>query len=171
MLSISNLSVSVDWKNVLDKITMDFDIGKNYFIIWTNWSWKTSIAMTLIWYPKYKIESWEIKIDGKKINNLKTEERSLLGLFWSFQNIPEIPGIKLFEFLRIIYNNKFNENLSFVQFKKKIFEISEKINFNNDLLWRDLNVWCSGWEKRKIEMLQILLLRPKYVILDEIDSW
>jgi Fe-S cluster assembly ATP-binding protein len=89
----------------------------------------------------------------------------------AFQHIPEIPGLKLFEFLRTIYNSKTNQEYSFLQFKKIIEPIFQKLHLDRNFLRRDLNVWFSGWERRKLEVAQIKLLQPKYIILDEIDSW
>ena len=93
-----------------------------------------------------------------------------MGIFVAFQTIPEIKGVKLFEFLRSIYNAQTDQNLSFIQFKKHILPLMDELRIAHEFLWRDVNVGFSGGERRKIEMLQLKLLNPKYIFLDEVDS-
>lgn len=171
MLTIKNLSVNIEEKKLLDKISLEFELGKNYCILWKNWSWKSSLAMTIMGNSKYNIKSGDILLDNKSIKNISPNERANLWIFLAFQHIPEIPGLKLFEFLRTIYNSKTNQEYSFLQFKKIIEPIFQELHLDRNFLRRDLNVWFSGWERRKLEVAQIKLLQPKYIILDEIDSW
>lgn len=180
MLTIKNLSVEVDKKNILDDISMDFDLGKNYCVIGKNGSGKSSLAMAIMGHPKYQITNWEIEIENwpvleggeLKINllDLNPHERAKLGIFVAFQHIPEIKGIKLFEFLRSIYDAKHGWTTSFLSFKKIIEPIMKELGISMEFLRRDLNVGFSGWERRKIEILQLKLLEPTYIFLDEIDS-
>lgn len=199
MITIKNLTVQVQENTVLQDIDLTFQEGKNYCLLGRNWSGKSSLAMSIIWHPKYEItggqilltisdkeledmdestqskieehiadkSNWSVVID---ISTLDADIRSKLGIFVAFQNIPEIKGIKLFEFLRQIYNQKFGTNETFVSFKKIIEPLIDELHIEKDLLWRDLNVWFSGGEKRKVEILQLKLLDPKYIFLDEIDS-
>jgi len=171
MLKIENLTVQIKGKEILKNISFDFELWKNYCILWKNWSWKSSLAMSISWNPKYEITAWDIKIDNTSIKNLTADERSKLGIFLTFQNIPEIPWVKLFEFLKNIYDVRQEKPTSFISFKKIIEPLIEELWIEKDFLRRDLNVGFSGWEKRKIEVLQIKLLSPKVIILDEIDSW
>ena len=127
--------------------------------------------MSIAWNPKYEITAWDIKINNTSIKNLTADERSKLGIFLTFQNIPEIPWVKLFEFLKNIYDVRQEKPTSFISFKKIVEPLIEELWIEKDFLRRDLNVGFSGWEKRKIEVLQIKLLSPKVIILDEIDSW
>lgn len=170
MLEIQNLHVSVWDKEILQNIDLKFEIGKNYCILGKNWSGKSSLAATIMWNPNYNIIWGDILLDSKSIKDLEANERAKLWIFLAFQNIPEIPGLKLFEFLRTIYNTKYEQNLSFLQFKQVIEPIFQELSLDRDFLWRDLNVWFSGWEKRKLEIVQIRLLKPKIIILDEVDS-
>ena len=170
MLSIKNISVSVWEKEILNQISYDFELWKNYCILWKNWSWKSSLAMALMWNPRYEITEWEIVLDGEKILELSPDKRAKLWIFLAFQNIPEIPWVKLFEFLKWVYDNAV-KTTTFMEFKKLIEPILEELQLSKDFLWRDLNVGFSGWERRKLEILQMKLLNPKYIILDEIDSW
>ena len=170
MLSIKNLSVSVWEKEILNQISCDFELGKNYCILWKNGSGKSSLAMTLMWNPKYKITDGEITLDWKNLWNLLPDKRAKLWIFLAFQNIPEIPWVKLFEFLKWVYDNSV-KTTTFMEFKKLIEPILDELQLSKDFLWRDLNVGFSWWERRKLEILQMKLLNPKYIILDEIDSW
>ena len=97
--------------------------------------------------------------------------RAKKGIFLAFQSIPEIKGIKLFEFLRTIYSAKTGVQETFVSFKKIIEPLLLELHIDKEFLRRDLNVWFSWWERRKVEILQIKLLQPTYIILDEVDSW
>ena len=145
-------------------------MGKNYCILGKNGSGKSSLAMTLMWNLKYKITDWEITLDWEKLSDLSPDKRAKLWIFLAFQNIPEIPWVKLFEFLKWVYDNAV-KTTTFMEFKKLIEPILDELQLSKDFLRRDLNVWFSGWERRKLEILQMKLLNPKYIILDEIDSW
>jgi len=171
MLTIKDLSVKIENKQILKNINLIFELGKNYCILWKNWSWKSSLAMTIMWHPKYNIESWKIEIDKTNLLELKPDERAKSGIFLAFQHIPEIKWVKVFEFLRSIYDAKNDSQTSFIQFKKIIEPLIQELSIDREFLRRDLNVWFSGWERRKLEILQLKLLKPKYIFLDEIDSW
>lgn len=170
MLSIKNLSVTISDKEILKDISLNFKPGKNYCILGKNGSGKSSLAMTIMWNPKYSIESWVLSIEKKNINDLTPNERAKLGIFLAFQHIPEIKGVKVFEFLRSIYDAKHGTTTSFLAFKKIIEPMITELNMDKEFLRRDLNVWFSGGERRMLEILQLKLLEPKYIFLDEIDS-
>lgn len=127
-------------------------------------------------HPKYEVTSGEITIDGEDLVEMEPDERSQAGIFLSFQNIPEIKGVKLSEYLRTIFNiSSKNNNEDFTElspfmFKRYIKSHLEELHIDEAFLERDLNVGFSGGEKRKIEILQMKLIGPKYIILDEIDS-
>ena len=170
MLQINNLSVHIWEKEILNGISFDFEKGKNYCILWKNGSGKSSLAMTIAWNPKYEISNWDILLNWESLKNLSVDERSKKGIFLSFQNIPEIPWVKLFEFLKAIYDIRQEKPTSFMGFKKIIEPLVEELEIDKSFLRRDLNVGFSWGEKRKIEVLQIRLLNPSIIILDEIDS-
>jgi len=184
MLSIKNLSVQVEKKTILDTISMDFELGKNYCIIGKNGSGKSSLAMAVMGHPKYQITNWKLQITNhitwKQKDNLQPAtcnlqplnpyERAKLWIFVAFQHIPEIKGIKLFEFLKSIYDAKNETATSFLAFKKIIEPIMNELWVSMEFLRRDLNVGFSGGERRKIEIVQLKLLQPTYIFLDEIDS-
>lgn len=174
MFEIKKLSVQVEDTSILNDVSFAFELGKNYCILGKNWSWKSSLAMTIMWHPKYIVNNWQLIIDNwsQKLNLLEMSpsERAKAWVFLAFQSIPEIEGLKLFEFLRTIYSEKVGENVTFLKFKAIVKDIMDELHIDHEFLWRDLNVWFSGGERRKIEILQIKLLQPKYIFLDEVDS-
>ncbi len=170
MLSTSNLTAKIQDKTVLDSITVHFEKGKNYCVLGKNWSGKSSLALTCMGHPAYQIVDGDIQIDGVSIKDLDAHQRAQQGIFVAFQNIPEIKWVKLFEFLRSIYSAKVGTQQSFLQFKKIIIPLLQELHIDAEFLRRDLNVWFSGGEKRKIEVLQLKLLQPTYIFLDEVDS-
>ena len=177
MIKIENLQVKVWEKEVLKNINLQFEEGKNYLILWKNGSWKSSLSQFLMWNPLYEKIWWSVDIDGIDLLSLPVDGRAKAGLFLSFQNIPEIQWVNLGEYLRIIYSNhiknqnSLHSNISPFIFKRFLKKILDESEIDENFLSRDLNVWFSWWEKRKIELLQAKLLDPKYIILDEIDSW
>ena len=191
MLNIKDLKINVWEKEILKWLSLDFEKWKNYLILGKNWSWKSSLVNFLMWNPKYEFKSWKIELNWNNFLDLWVNERSLAWIFLSFQHIPEIPWIKLSEYLRIIYNNSkkaenqelmkknknifYNNNTKFrglspFLFKRFIKKYLEELSISEEFLDRELNVGFSGWEKRKIEILQARLLEPKFIFFDEIDS-
>lgn len=175
MLKINNLSVYIAKNLLLENINIDLKKNKTYAIIWKNWAWKSTLINAIIWNPNYQT-TWELFLEDKNITSLSPSDKALAWLFLVFQNIPEIPWVKLSTFLREIYNTHLIHNKSevsplspllFSRFIKKYLDI---LKLDENILERDLNVWFSWWEKRKLEMLQINLLNPEYIFIDEIDS-
>ncbi|MDP5038840.1 MAG: Fe-S cluster assembly ATPase SufC [Candidatus Gracilibacteria bacterium] len=176
MLEIKNLGIKVGDTQILKGVDMTFETGKNYLLLGKNGSGKSSISNFLMGNPKYEKEFGEVLLDGKDLTILEADERSKAGIFLSFQNVPEIPGVNLKDYLRIIYNNHLKSTNSDIKpltpfvFSRFIKKYLEELKIDEKFLSRDLNVGFSGGEKRKIEILQVKLLNPKYIILDEIDS-
>lgn len=176
MLEIQKLKALAGEKEILQDMSLSFEIGKNYVILWKNGSGKSTLSSVIAGNPKYTVSSGNILLDGEDLLSMPPEERSKKGIFLSFQNVPEIKGVNLAEYLRTIYNNFLSHTspdtkpLSPFIFKRFIKKYLDELKISEDFLTRDLNVWFSGGEKRKIEILQMKLLEPKYIILDEIDS-
>ncbi len=170
MLHVKNLVVQVEEKQVLNGVSMTFEQGKNYCILGKNGSGKSSLAMTLMWHPSYEATKGTVSLDDEDLLEMEPDERAKLWIFLAFQSIPEVKGVKLFEFLRTIYNSRWEKKESFVSFKRIILPHLEELGIDKEFLWRDLNVGFSGGERRKIEILQVKILEPKYIILDEVDS-
>ncbi len=177
MIKIDNLNVAVEDKEILKWVSLDFEVWKNYCLLWKNGSGKSSLSSFLMWHPKYDYKGGDVSIDWKNLLSLSAEERSKAWIFLSFQNVPEIKWIKLSEYLRTIYNISLKNNqpevneLSPFIFKRFIKKYLSELHIDERFLDRELNLWFSWGEKRKIEILQMKLIGPKYIILDEIDSW
>ena len=178
LLEILNLSVSFGEKEILHDVSLQLQPGKVSFLLGRNGAGKTTLAQTLIGDTTYKINSGKVTLNEENnalsLLELKPEERSKRGLFVSFQNPPEIEGVSLMNFLHTIYVEKFgNEDplsRSTFKFRKYILSLLERLNLNSEFIERSLNVGFSGGEKKRVEILQMLLLKPTVVILDEIDS-
>lgn len=171
MITIKNLSVTVEEKEVLQDISLGFEKGKNYCLLGKNGSGKSSLALTMMWHPKYQVTTGDIILDDDiSLLDMSPDQRAQHWVFLAFQTIPEIKWIKLFEFLRTIYSAKNGKQETFLSFKKIIEPLLLELHIDKEFLWRDLNVGFSWWERRKVEILQIKLLQPKIILLDEVDS-
>ena len=176
MLEIQNLTVTVEEKTILSTLSHTFEKGKTYALLGHNGSGKSSLAFTIAGHPKYQIADGRIAFDGQDITKMPVDERAKLGIFLSFQNVPEIPGVRLSEFLRTIYNAHLQsikpetKPLSPFLFGRFIAKEALALGIDKSFLDRDLFVGFSGGEKRRIELLAMKLLEPKCIILDEIDS-
>ncbi len=176
MIQIKNIEVSAGDVEILKGVSLDFEPGKNYCLLGKNGSWKSTLSSVLMGHPKYEVRSGDITIEGEDLLEMEPDERSAAGIFLSFQNIPEIKGVKLSEYLRTIFNISSKNNnddfteLSPFMFKRFVKSHLAELQIDEAFLERDLNVGFSGGEKRKIEILQMKLIGPKYIILDEIDS-
>ncbi len=174
ILNIKNLKVQINKKYILNNINIKIKYGEIHALIGPNGSGKSSLSLTLAGNKKYKIINGSINFNNKNINNLSIDKRAKKGLFISFQNNIEIPGLNNQYFLFQSYNSiiKYNKKkkINFIEFKKKILKYLKKLNFSKKFLQRSLNKGFSGGEKKKNDILQILLLNPKLIILDEIDS-
>jgi len=170
MLEIQNISVNVDDSEILHDVSFKAVPGKNICLLGKNGSGKSSLALAVMGHPDYMVTGGDILIDGESILKMEPNERAQKWIFLAFQTIPEVKWVKLFEFLRTIYNARFTTKESFVSFKKIILPYLEELHVDKEFLRRDLNVGFSGGEKRKIEILQLKLLQPTYIFLDEVDS-
>lgn len=180
MLQIKNLTAAIEGKTIFHDLSHAFEKESITSILGHNGSGKSSLALTLMGHPRYEVDG-EISLNGKNITEASPCERHNDGMFLSFQNIPEIPGIQVIEYLRTIYNSHFTaenseenpkneKGLSLFVFRRMVEKLLPELHIEPKLLDRELFVGFSGGEKRKIELLQIRLLDPEIIILDEIDS-
>jgi Fe-S cluster assembly ATP-binding protein len=135
-----------------------------------NGAGKSTLANVILNNPSYKITSGEIKFDGEVINNLKTDEIARKGVFMSFQSPEEIPGISVLNFLKTAKNKMTDKYINYYEFMENVSDYMSELDIKDSYINRNMNVGFSGGEKKKNEILQMLVLNPKLAILDETDS-
>lgn len=174
MIDIKNLTVTVDGKSILKNISLSVPDGEVHAIMGPNGAGKSTLGFSLAGKPGYDVEEGSVLLDGIDILSMSPSERACHGLYLSFQYPVEIPGVPVMTFIKTAINaqRKFHNQpeMSSAELLKKAKNISEKLKINFDMLKRPFNVGFSGGEKKKIEILQIALLEPKLIILDETDS-
>ena len=170
MLEIKDLHVSVLDKEILKGLNLEINKGEIHVIMGPNGAGKSTLANVILNNPEYKKVSGEIKFDGELINNMKTDEIARKGVFMSFQSPEEIPGISVLNFLRTAKNKMTNEYINYYEFMENVSDYMDELDFKDSYINRNLNVGFSGGEKKKNEILQMLVLNPRLAILDETDS-
>lgn len=169
-LSIKNLHSKVGEKEILKGLNLEVNKGEIHVIMGPNGAGKSTLANILMGNPKYEITEGEIKFEDQRINDLKVNERAKLGMFLSFQYPEEIPGITVENFLRSSKMAIEDKPIKLMEFKKTLKEKMKLLGMKEEYASRYLNEGFSGGEKKKSEILQMLILDPKLVILDETDS-
>lgn len=173
VLAINDLSVSTLDKSILKGINLSINSGEIHAIMGPNGSGKTTLAYTLMGHPAYEIQAGKIEFCNEPINDLSPDKRAKLGIFLAFQYPLEIDGLELFSFLRQTYNSIYantSKQLGLKAFKSLVEEKMDLLKIDPSFASRSLNFGFSGGEKKRMEMLQVAILNPKLVILDEIDS-
>lgn len=169
-LEIKNLHVSIEGKKILNGINLKIAQGEMHVLMGPNGSGKTTLSYVLMGHPKYKIGGGKVLFDGQDITGMTPDKRAKLGLFLGFQYPVEIPGVSLKNFLWASYKNLSNGKSSFVDFNEKFSEEMDRLCMDKTFANRYLNDGFSGGEKKRAEMLQLSLLKPKIAVMDEIDS-
>lgn len=170
LLKIENLSAGTEDKEILKNINIEIKPGEVHVIMGPNGSGKTTLSNTIMGNPRYIISSGKIFFEGEDITELSTDKRAKAGIFMSFQTPMEVNGISTENFIRTALQQKTDENISFIKFRKELHKEMEKLSMDKSYGDRYLNVGFSGGEKKKNEILQLLMLNPKLAILDETDS-
>jgi Fe-S cluster assembly ATP-binding protein len=160
MLRVKNLHVSVEGRKVLEDINFSIEYGEIAVLFGPNGAGKTTLIMTLMGFPKYKIEKGKIIFKGVDITHMDVSERAKLGMGISFQRPPVVRGVSLRKLLKIVGNGKSD---------KEILNYAEKLNLTNHL-GRDVNDGFSGGEVKRAELLQLLMQKPELVFIDEPES-
>jgi Fe-S cluster assembly ATP-binding protein len=169
-LEIKDLTVMIENKIILDKFNLLINDGEIHTIMGPNGVGKSTLSRVIMGDDRYKIINGDILADDESIINKTTDERSRLGIFLSMQQPMEIEGVSNQDFLRTAISNKNNKKINLYEFVKEIEKSVEELKMNKELIHRSLNVGFSGGEKKKNEVLQIKLLKPSLIILDELDS-
>lgn len=169
LLDIKNLSVSVNDKPILYNINLNINSHTIHAIMGPNGSGKSSLAYTLMGHPYYHITSGQVMLNDVDITNMPVHERAKNGLFLSFQHPCEIPGVSVAAFLKEAYIAVTGQHIAVADFQQLLLERCKQLSIDPAFIQRSLEGF-SGGEKKKLELLQLLMLKPKIVILDEIDS-
>jgi len=164
MLEVTNLSVEVEGKPILKNISFSLKKGIAHILFGPNGSGKTTLISTIMGLPGYTVTSGKILFMGKDITHAEVDERAKLGMVVSFQNPPEITGVKLGDLLKLCLGKTSSDEFS--EGEKKMIEAFRLVDFLN----RDMNVGFSGGERKRSEILQLIFLKPKLLLLDEPDS-
>lgn len=169
MLKIKNLQVSLNKKKILDKIDLSIPKGQAHVLMGQNGAGKSTLAQSIMGNPSYTVKG-SVIYTKQELLELDPQERAALGIFLSFQQILEIPGVKIYDYLRLLHKKSHDKKLTPLKFKAFLKERMALLNFNEEFLTRSLNHGFSGGEKKKLEILQMLTIEPSLIILDEIDS-
>ncbi len=174
MLEIQNLTASIGDNIILQDFDLKVEQGKVHAIMGPNGSGKSTLSNVIIGNPDYQVKSGEILFKGKNILEMDIYERALAGIFLCFQYPTEISGLSVANFLKYALNAKLKHEgkpeLNSIDFLKLVRPIAKKLGVTDEMLKRYVNVGFSGGEKKRIEILQMQVLKPSFVILDEMDS-
>lgn len=170
ILEIKNLHVSVEGTKILKGVDLTIKSGEIHAIMGRNGAGKSTLAHVLMGHPAYEVTKGEIEYRGKPIDEYEVFERARAGMFLSFQYPASIPGVQVGNFLKKSVNNVRNEKVKAREFRKELNAAMEKLDMDKGFLSRYVNDGFSGGEKKRLEVLQMMLLKPTLALLDETDS-
>lgn len=170
MLEIESLHVNAGDKEILRGVNLSVGRGEIHVILGSNGSGKSTLMNAIMGHPKYQVTGGRILFEGEDLTALKTFERARRGIFLSFQNPEEIPGITVENMLRTAKQAVLTQKIKILQFHKELIELMNQLQIDPEYANRYMNVGFSGGEKKRNEILQLLALNPKLALLDETDS-
>ena len=170
LLQIKGLCAGVEGREILHSLSLDVRRGEVHVILGPNGSGKSTLMNVLMGHPKYQVSGGSIRWQGEDLLALPTYERARRGLFLSFQTPEEIPGIRLEDLIRTARQAVTGEKVKILPFRKELEAVMEGLAMAPEYAQRYLNVGFSGGEKKRAEILQLLMLRPRLALLDETDS-
>ena len=169
MLSIKNLSVNVDDLNILDNINLDILDGEIHVLMGPNGAGKSSITKVISGNKDY-LTKGSIIYNGEELLNKSITDIALSGIYVVNQNPIEVEGVSNALMLRTLLNERNKENIDIFKFNKELEDICKKLDLDKSFIHKDINVSCSGGERKKIELMHMWVIKPSFIILDEIDS-
>lgn len=171
-LEVKNLSVNILNKEVIKNLSLAVPLGEVHAIMGPNGTGKSTLAKALAGHEEYPITGGQIFINGKSINDMSVEERSRLGLFVAFQYPVEVPGVSIANFIRAALTARMEDKTKFnaTAYYKELYAAFERLKIDRSFTARSLNEGFSGGEKKRCEILQMMMLNPSVAILDETDS-
>ena len=170
LLDVKQLFVNVEDKEILHGVDLKIGKGETHVLMGPNGAGKSTLGYALMGNPRYQLTNGEIWFQGKKINEEPVDKRAKAGMFLSFQSPLEVPGLSLSSFIRSALEQRRGERIRLWDFRKELAKAMELLQMDPSYADRDLNVGFSGGEKKKAEILQMLMLKPNLAILDETDS-
>ena len=170
MLEIKSLHAGVEDKEILHGIDLTVNAGEVHVVLGPNGSGKSTLMNVIMGHPKYRVLSGSMTFDGEDLTSLATFERARKGLFLSFQTPEEIPGITVENMLRAAKQAVTSQTVKILQFRKQLQAMMQELKIDPSYATRYMNVGFSGGEKKRNEILQLLMIQPKLALLDETDS-
>ncbi|MCR5100929.1 MAG: Fe-S cluster assembly ATPase SufC [Butyrivibrio sp.] len=170
LLQVKDLSSKINDTEILHGINLEIRKGETHVLMGPNGAGKSTLGYTLMGNPNYEVTGGKIFFEGEDITDISTDKRAKAGMFLSFQNPLEVPGISLGSFIRNAFHEQTGVPVKLLKFKKDLASSMDILTMDHGYADRDLNVGFSGGEKKKAEILQMLMLNPKLAILDETDS-
>ncbi len=170
MIKFSHLSVLFNDTLILKDISLVLEKGTIHALMGPNGSGKSTLAATLMGYPQYQIAGGSIFFDGQDLSTLPIEQRARAGLFLACQYPPAVPGVEVFTFLKEAHRMLTRQDLSVAVFKDLLYSVLDTVKLDHSFAYRALNDGFSGGEKKRLEVAQLLLFKPRCAVLDEIDS-
>lgn len=170
MLKIDNLCVKVDDRDILNDFNILINDGEVHAVMGPNGTGKSTLSKVIMGSPDYKVLSGKIFFNNEDISNLEVDERSRKGIFLSMQSPISIEGVTNSEFLRTALNARSEEPIRLFDFIKTVESSIKDLDIKNDIVHKSINEGSSGGERKKNEVLQIKVLKPNFIILDEVDS-
>src|SRR3989338_5003752 len=169
-LSIKHLTVTTQGSEIIQDISFTINPGEVHVLMGPNGSGKSTLANAIAGHPKYTITNGSIILDAEDITNEKPDMRAKKGLFLSMQYTPAIEGVSMTQMLRVAKQSITGTQINPVTFHKELVQKAKELGVESSFLSRSVNVGFSGGEKKRLELLQLAMLNPKYALLDETDS-
>ena len=170
MLQLSNLTITLDDQPIIKNLSLDITKGSVHALMGPNGSGKSTLAYTLLGYPQYEVIKGSALFNGEDLLSLPTEKRAREGLFLASQQPPAVPGVQVFTFLKEAHRMLTGLEIPVSEFKKEVYAAFDAVKLDHSFVYRNVHEGFSGGEKKRFEVAQLLLFKPKLAILDEIDS-